>query len=128
MCQYKRVLLILPVLSLIFFNQPRQAYAWFFGIDLGNHHDRHGEYSEVVVGGDRYYYNDGIYYRGAPGNYAVVQAPVGAVIYTTPPDFEQVNIDGGIYFRSHDVYYRPEGHGYRVVERPHEHRDDHHRQ
>jgi hypothetical protein len=121
MSQYKNHLLFFSILSVVCFNQPTQAYAWFFGLDWGGHHDSQGGYTEVAVGGDRYFYNEGVFYTGAPGNYVVVQAPVGAIVYTAPADFEQVNVDGVVYYRSHNIYYRPEGRGYRVVERPHEH-------
>jgi len=132
------MLLIFPVLSIICFYQPTQAYAWFLDWGWGGHQDSQRGYSEVDVGGGRYYYNQGVYYTGAPGNYVVVQAPIGAIVYSAPPDFEQVNIDGVVYYRSRNVYYRPEGRGFRVVERPHEHhqmgdgdqrhdqQDDHH--
>ncbi len=132
MYPYKRMLLALPVLSIVYLNQPTQAYAWFFGFGE-EHRDRDRGYAQVVVGDGRYYYNDGVFYTGAPGSYVVVEAPVGAVVYDAPPGFQQVVIDGEVYFVDHDVYYRHEGRGYRVVERPHRHdhdrderRDEHH--
>lgn len=135
MRQLKKMLLVFPVLSIIYLINPVQANAWFFDWGSEDHHgrdhdryrghDRDREYSEVVVGGDRYYYNEGVFYRGAPGSYVVVGAPVGAVVYSAPADLERVDIDGDAYFRSHDVYYRHTGRGYQVVERPHRHEDGH---
>ncbi len=124
MRQYKRMLLIFFVSSLVYLNQPMKANAWFFSWGEGERHDRDRGYTEVVVGGDRYYYNEGVYYRGAPGSYVVVQAPIGAVVYGIPAGYERVYIDGETYFVYRDVYYRPVGRGYAVVERPHRHEQD----
>ena len=72
----------------------------------GGHHHHHGRYAEIIVSGDRYYYDEGVFYTGAPDNYVVVEAPVGAVIYDLPIGYERIVIDDSIYFRYHDVYYR----------------------
>jgi hypothetical protein len=139
MRQHKKLLLMSFVLALVYLNQPTRAYAWFFDWGWGDHHENRG-YSAVIVGDNRYYYNDGVFYSGAPGSYVVVGAPVGAVVYDVPPGFARVDIDGDDYYVYHDVYYRPYGRGYRVVERPqrhehegqrdgeerHEQRDEHH--
>jgi hypothetical protein len=126
MRQCKMILMIFPVLSVILFNQPTQAYAWFFNLGWGGHHDRDAGYSEVVIGDSRYYYNQGVFYTGGPGAYVVVaQAPVGAVVDAIPAGFEQVEIDGVVYYRYHDVYYRHAGNRFQVIERPHEHGDEH---
>jgi Family of unknown function (DUF6515) len=127
----KKGLLMASILLTVLFNQPTQARASADLIIDRGHHDRHEEhrrYTEVVVGSDRYYYDSGVFYRGNPGSYVVVEAPDGAVIETIPSGYEQVNIDGVIYFRFGNVYYRRHGgRGYEVVHinRSHERRDDH---
>jgi Family of unknown function (DUF6515) len=138
----KKVLLIVSILLMVLFNQPTQAHAWFFNFGARDDRDRHGRYTEVVVGSDRYYYDGGVFYRGSPGNYVVVEAPAGAIITNIPSGYEQVNIDGVVYLRSGNVYYRHRDRGYEVVridrsrehgdhhdlggDRRDDHRDDHH--
>lgn len=100
------------VLLAAFLDQPMQAYASGSLTVNGGHHRR---YTEVVVGSGRYYYNQGIFYTGAPGSYVVVEAPEGAVVYSVPYGYERVNIDGVLYYRYRDIYYRPAGRGYQVV-------------
>jgi hypothetical protein len=113
----KKVSLVLAVLMVGILSQSTPAYASGSLVVNGGHHER--RYTEVIVGTDRYYYDDGIYYTGGPGNYIVVDAPIGAVIYNTPVRYERVSIDGAVYFRSNNVYYRHSGRGYEVV-RPHD--------
>ena len=129
----KKGVLILSILLVGLLNQPTQVHAsGFLIVDGRDHRDRHeegrdGRYTEVVVGSDRYYYDAGIFYRGDQGHYVVVQAPVGAIVYSAPPSYERVEIDGVLYLRYGDVYYRPAGHGYEVVriENGREHGDNH---
>jgi hypothetical protein len=108
----------LMIMSVI---KPQEAHAWFFNFGWGDHQAR---YRDVVVGGDRYYYNGGVFYTGGPGNYVAVEAPEGAVIYDAPPDYQQVQIDGGSYFLSHGVYYQRDGRGYRVIRPRHINHDE----
>jgi len=129
----KKWLLIVSILLLGLFNQPTQVHAsGNLILNGGDHRDRHeegrnGRYTEVVVGNDRYYYDTGVFYRGDPGNYVPVEAPVGAVVYEVPSGYERVDIDGVSYVRYGSVYYRPVGHGYRVerIEKSRELRDNH---
>ncbi len=137
----KKALLIFSILLMVYLDQPTQAHASGVIVLDGGH--RPERYAEVVVGGGRYYYNEGIFYTGDPGHYVVVEAPVGAIVYSVPPSYERVEIDGVLYYRYQDVYYRPAGHGYEVVrmeksrengenhwrggEGRGEHRDGHHR-
>jgi hypothetical protein len=121
----KKVLLVASVILMVLFNLPIQASAsGSLVIDRG-HHTR---YTQVIVDSNRYYYDDdGIYYTGGPGNYVVVQAPVGAVIYR-PIQYEQVEIEGIIYYKYHNTYYIPSGRGYQVVninDRGHHHGQGH---
>jgi len=104
------LLLIIPLF------QATQAYASGSLILNGGHHENHGRYAEVVIGTDRYYYDAGVFYRGEQGHYIASQAPMGAVVYSIPSDYEGVEIEGVKYLRYRDVYYRPEGRGYKVVQ------------
>ena len=121
----RRTALIGSLLLLVFLNQPTPAYASGVLVvgDRDRYH-RHGEYREVVVSGNRYYYNQGIFYTGSPGNYVVTEAPVGAVVYEAPVGYEVVYIDGAKYYKRNNVYYKPHfGGGYEVT-RMREHRDE----
>ena len=133
----KRMLWVIPVVLLVFMNQPIQAQASGSLVISNNQHGP--RYTEVTVRGSRYYYNYGIYYTGSPDNYIVVEAPEGAIIHNVPLGYESVIIEGNNYYRYHDVYYRHGWRGYEVVrvkehdhgpqrggERDHqEHRDNH---
>jgi hypothetical protein len=72
----------------------------------------------IVIGGGKYHYGDGHFYRRRAYDYVVVPAPVGAVIYSLPAGCSRVAIAGGTYYMHEGVYYRPHGRGYRVVESP----------
>ena len=111
----KQVSMMGAVLLIVLFNQPTQVQASANLSFDGGHHDRHGRYTEVVVGNSRYYYDQGVFYTGDPGHYVVIEAPVGAVVYNVPSNYERVEIDGAHYFRHGNVYYRPSGRGYEVV-------------
>ena len=117
----KKILLILTTVLLVFLNRPMQAHASGFLVIGGNRHHEHA-YRAVVVSGNRYYYDQGVFYTGYPGNYVVVDAPYGAVIYDIPIGYEQVEIEGNNYYRYHNVYYRHNHRGYEVV-RVQEHHD-----
>ncbi|MBF0505097.1 MAG: hypothetical protein HQL14_08370 [Candidatus Omnitrophica bacterium] len=128
----KKGLLILSILLMGLLSQPAQAHAWSFDFLFGNDRNRREEhrdrrYSEVVVGSDRYYYNEGVFYRGDPGHYVVTQAPVGAVVYSVPSGYERIEINGVSYVRYGNVYYRPAGSRYEVVriEKSHDQGDNH---
>jgi len=76
------------------------------------------EYYPVWAGGARYYYDDGVYYNYAGGDYVVVNPPVGAVVGTIPSDFQSVVINGVTYYSDNGVYYVYTSHGYQVVSPP----------
>jgi len=76
------------------------------------------EYYPVWVGGARYYYDDGLYYNYAGGNYVVVAPPAGAVVSTVPSDFQAVVINGVTYYTDKGTYYLRTPSGYEVVVPP----------
>ena len=121
-----KVLLVSLVILTGLVYQPVQARASGVLVVNKGPHERQGGYTEVVVSGGRYYYDQGVFYKGAPGHYIVTEAPVGAVVYNVPSGYERVDIEGAHYVRYRDVYYRPSGRGYEVVRinGPRDHRDN----
>jgi len=73
------------------------------------------EYYPVVVGGTRYYYDDGLYYSYTNGVYVVANPPVGAVVGAVPSDFHPVVINGTTYYSDNGQYYIQTPSGYQVV-------------
>jgi len=76
------------------------------------------EYYSVWAGGNRYYYDDGIYYNYAGGQYVVAQPPVGVVVGAIPSDFQPVVINGVTYYTNNGTYYVYTPDGYKVVTAP----------
>ena len=77
-----------------------------------------GDFLSLSLGGFRYYYYDGVYYRRYADEYVVVPAPIGAVITTLPPGCELVVINGVSYYVDNGIYYRRSRYGYEVVSEP----------
>lgn len=72
----------------------------------------------VVVGKNRYFVHNGVYYRAQGRNFRVVAAPVGLRVATLPAGFVSVNLNGARYYRFGNTYYRPANRGFVVVKRP----------
>lgn len=72
----------------------------------------------LVIGGSRYYYCDGIYYRRYLNSYVIIPTPIGAVVTTLPLDCRTVLVGGATYYTSGGVYYRYSPYGYEVVSEP----------
>jgi hypothetical protein len=87
-----------------------------FGVHVGVFYP--DEYYPIAVGTSRYYYDDGVYYSYANGNYVVAAPPIGAVVSTIPPDFRPVSINGMTYYTDNGVYYVRTSNGYQVVTSP----------
>ena len=127
---FKKALVAVPFLFLLFLSQTTQAYAWSWGVSYSSyHHHNHYPYGhrEVVlprgfvsltIGDGRYYYSDGLFYRSGPRDYVVVPAPVGAVIYTLPGGCHKVIVDDMAYYSYNGIYYSRVPGGYQVVEAP----------
>jgi hypothetical protein len=77
-----------------------------------------GGFINIVFGGRRYYYCDGIFYNRGYRDYVVVRPPRGAIISYLPEYRDRVVVNGTIYYVSNDVYYSPVRNGYQVVEAP----------
>jgi hypothetical protein len=119
-------------LMLLLLAVPQLSYAdWGFHHDRGRfyrYHDHprfgihlhflpHG-YFTIRVGGARYYYYDGLYYRSIGGDYVIVSPPVGAVVTAIPSDFQPVIVNGVTYYVNNGTYYRYTRHGYQFVAPP----------
>lgn len=65
-----------------------------------------------------YYYSGGTYYQYTPSGYAVVSAPVGAVIQELPPWYRQIPYGKTTYYFYNNTYYVQEPAGYTVVTPP----------
>lgn len=72
----------------------------------------------VVVGNNRYFVHNGVYYRAQGRNFRVVATPVGLRVATLPAGFVTVNLNGSRYYRFGNTYYRPANKGFVVVKRP----------
>lgn len=67
----------------------------------------------------RYYYDDGCFYLPQNGGYAVVTAPIGAMVTSLPQGYETpVAADGQTYYYYAGVFYISTGNGYQVVAAP----------
>lgn len=71
-------------------------------------HLAHGDYFE----------HRGRFYQRHTGGFALVPAPLGALVVNLPLGNVRVNSGGAIYFRLGETYYRPARGGYRVVAAP----------
>ncbi len=74
----------------------------------------------LTIGGGRYYYSSGIYYRSASSGYVVVRAPLGFRIATLPYGYVGFHIGPKRYFYVNQTYYvyEPSTTKYIVVEKP----------
>jgi hypothetical protein len=136
--------IFLGVLMLVLSAAPKLSYAdWGVGIHIGgpgyyhddgrrfyrwHDHPQYGwhmhylpaGYFTIWVGGERYFYCDGLYYTYVGyGDYVLVEPPIGAYVSAIPPDFQPVLINGVTYYTDNGVYYiLTRHHGYRVVAAP----------
>jgi len=76
------------------------------------------QYSPVRIGPRGVYHHRGAFYRRAPSGFAVIPAPIGAVVASLPSGFSIMAAAGGTYFYFGETYYQPCRQGYRVVRRP----------
>jgi hypothetical protein len=63
------------------------------------------------IGGNPYYYNDGIYYQPYEGGYREVYPPVGAVIPQPPPGSVEIYAGNQVYYYAGGGFYvqQPDG-------------------
>ncbi len=118
------------IVSVLFFAQSMDAYAWQMRRDDHRkpvrHYPSRGNYefwlgaavTSLILGGTKYYYSKGVYYRKNLYGYIVVNPPCGAVVSTIPQYYEPIVMGGVTYYTSDGIYYRREPYGYVVIEEP----------
>ena len=76
--------------------------------------------NRVRFGGERYWYDGGVFYRAEGPRFAVIGPPVGVVIEVLPPYFTTVRFGGLQYYYANDTYYlfSQQARGFQVVEPP----------
>ena len=79
-----------------------------------------GDYRPYYRGGERYYFNGGIWYAPQGPGFVVVRPPRGLVISVLPPFYSTVWFGGVPYYYADNVYYswQPDQSGYAVVDAP----------
>ncbi len=77
-------------------------------------------YRPYYRGGERYYFNGGIWYAPRGPGFVVVRPPVGLVIAVLPAYYSTIWVGGVPYYYADNVYYtrQPEQNGYAVVDPP----------
>ncbi len=68
--------------------------------------------------GQRYYYDDGVYYEPQGNGYTAVQPPIGAVVSYLPNGYLTIPMGDDTYYYYAGVFYLPQGNGYRIVPGP----------
>jgi hypothetical protein len=78
------------------------------------------EYRPYYRGGNRYYFNGGVWYAPQGPGFVVVRPPSGLVISVLPPFYSTVWFGGTPYYYADNVYYtyQPDQNGYAVVDPP----------
>lgn len=77
-----------------------------------------GGFLTVTVGGSRYFYHHGVFYRPYRGGYLVVPAPPGAFIAVPPPGYVMILVENDPFAYYRGVFYHPAPGGYVVVRAP----------
>ncbi len=73
----------------------------------------------IDIGGSRYFYHRGIYYRHVVSDYIVVTAPVGAVIDSLPEgNITLRDLSPTLYYYYYGSFYRKDAQGYRAIDPP----------
>ena len=75
-------------------------------------------YLSLTFGGDRFFYQGGVWFRVATGGYVVVRAPIGIVVPLLPPEYDTVWIGDVPYYYANETYYTAAPGGYVVVAPP----------
>jgi hypothetical protein len=77
-------------------------------------------YRPYYRGGERYYFNGGIWYAPRGPGFVVVRPPAGLMISVLPPYYSTIWVGGVPYYYADNVYYtwQPDQNGYAVVDPP----------
>ena len=72
----------------------------------------------AVVGEEKYYVYDHIFYLKGPYGYEIVPAPEGAEVDEIPEHVKEIIARGEIYYYHNEVFYEPVDTGYEIVKAP----------
>lgn len=75
-------------------------------------------FEAIVVDGQAYYYNNGVFYQQVGDQLAVIPAVLGAVVDYIPNDYQIIMEDGVHYLFTGGVYYQRVDQGFEVVQPP----------
>jgi hypothetical protein len=77
-------------------------------------------YRPYYRGGERYYFNGGVWYAPRGPGFVVVRPPAGVVISVLPSYYSTIWVGGVPYYYADNVYYtwQPDQNGYAVVDPP----------
>lgn len=76
------------------------------------------DYSQLYVGGNPYYYDQGVYYQPGPSGYVVVSPPMGAVVPALPPGAETIQVGPTLFYYAAGAFYTQVPQGFLVVAPP----------
>jgi hypothetical protein len=76
------------------------------------------EYQSVWVGDMECLFKDGQFFRKTPEGLVWMEAPLGAITTTLPPDATSIWYQDNEYFECDDVYFHRTPEGYKVVPAP----------
>jgi hypothetical protein len=77
-------------------------------------------YRPYYRGGERFYFDGGVWYAPRGPGFVIVRPPIGLVIGVLPPYYSTVWFGGVPYYYADNVYYvqQPDQNGYAVVDPP----------
>lgn len=76
------------------------------------------DYSQIYVGGNPYYYDQGVYYQTGPSGYVVVTPPLGAIVPQLPPGAAPIPYGPTVYYYAAGAFYVQQPQGFTVVAPP----------
>ena len=75
-------------------------------------------FETVMVNGETFYYNQGVFYQEVDDQLTAIPAVLGAVVDNIPQDYQIVMADGDHYLVTGGVYYQRVDQGFQVVQPP----------
>lgn len=75
-------------------------------------------FEAIIVDGQTYYYNEGVFYQQIGGQLEVIPPVLGAVVDYILQDYQIVMADGGHYLFTGGVFYQRVDQGFEVVQPP----------
>ena len=75
-------------------------------------------FDTVMVNGETFYYNQGVFYQQVGGQLTAIPPVLGAIVDNIPQDYQIVMADGVHYLVTGGVYYQRVDQGFQVVQGP----------